>query len=167
MPKDISAGRAWSRPSSWLSTRASALESAPPPYSFGQVGAVQPLAAMRSSHSFCSGFLNFALRPPQIELSSSSVIAPWAPRIDGGQFASSQARVSLRNVSRSLIILTNPGTYLRAARRAATVAVPFGSATPSIPALLRLGAITGPRRKSTMTQRQLRAAGVSREAAPA
>src|SRR6202000_5999 len=83
----------------------------PPPYSLGQVGAVQPLSAMRSSQSFCSGFLNVALRPPQIELSSSSVTATAVPRIEGGQFASSQARVSSRNVSRSLMVLTDPGSF--------------------------------------------------------
>ena len=50
------------------STRASAFDRPPPPYSLGQVGAVQPLSAMRSSQSFCSGFLNLARLPPQIEL---------------------------------------------------------------------------------------------------
>src|SRR5579864_5131519 len=107
MPNDISGGRAFKRASSCASTRASALASPPPPYSLGQVGAVQPLADMRSSQS-CSGFLNLALRPPQIELSSSSSTAAL-PRIEGGQLASSQLRVSLRKVSRSLIVITQRG----------------------------------------------------------
>ena len=66
------------------------------------------VAAMRSSQSFCSGFLKVARLPPQIELSSSSTAA--LPRIERGQLASSQAAVSARKVSRSLMVLTSPGT---------------------------------------------------------
>jgi hypothetical protein len=41
---------------SCISTFASASESPPPPYSFGQFGTVQPRSAMRSSQSLASGF---------------------------------------------------------------------------------------------------------------
>ena len=55
-PKPTSGGRRRSAAISCPSTRASSLLSPPPPYSFGQVGAVQPRAAMTSSHCFTSGF---------------------------------------------------------------------------------------------------------------
>ena len=57
MPKLINGWRARSLRISSATTRASAFESPPPPYSFGQVGQTQPFAAMRSSQSFSSGFL--------------------------------------------------------------------------------------------------------------
>ena len=48
------------------STKLSAASRPPPPYSFGQVGAVQPRSAMRSSHSLVSGLAYTALRPPAV-----------------------------------------------------------------------------------------------------
>src|SRR5580692_5269320 len=120
MPNDISGGRALSRPISCCSARASELDRPPPPYSLGQVGAVQPLSAIRSNQSFASGFFHLARRPPQIELSSSSVTAAAAPRIEAGQLASSQLRASFRKASRSLIKVSVPWPY-----RAFEALVPF------------------------------------------
>ena len=57
---------------------------------------------MRSNQSCWSSDLNFQLRPPQQRSSSSSK----GRRIDRGQFAASHARVSVRNVSRSVIALS-------------------------------------------------------------
>jgi hypothetical protein len=98
MPKLNSAGRHFMRDISSLSTAACSRDKPPPPYSRGQVGTVQPRAAMRSSHSLLSGFLYTALRPPQIRSSSGMGV-----RIDGGQLSSSQARTSVRKVSSVLI----------------------------------------------------------------
>ena len=69
----------------------------PPPYCFGQSGTVQPLSRIRSNQTRCGSEENLVLRPPQ-KVSSSDVIGR---RISGGQLASSQARVSLRNFSSS------------------------------------------------------------------
>ena len=97
MPKLISGLRALIRAISCLSTLVSAGESPPPPYSFGQSGTVQPRSAIRSIQSFCASFLKTGLRPPQ----QASLSSRTGSRISGGQFASSQARVSARKVSRS------------------------------------------------------------------
>ena len=72
---------------------ASSLDSPPPPYFVGHVGAVQPLAAMRSSQSFCSGRTYSARLPP-----ATCSFSGMKVRMTGGQFASSHARVSVRNV---------------------------------------------------------------------
>src|SRR4030081_1223620 len=101
MPKLSSGERALIARSSSRSTFASSRDRPPPPYSFGHVGAVQPRSAMRSSQRFWSSDLKFQLRPPQQRSSSSS----RGRRIKGGQLLASHARVSLRNVSRSVIFL--------------------------------------------------------------
>src|SRR5262249_556250 len=67
------------------------------PFSFGQSGTVQRLSRMRSNQTRCGSDENFVLRPPQ----NTSASEAAGLRISGGQFASSQARVSLRNCSRS------------------------------------------------------------------
>jgi len=82
----------------------------------GQVVAVQPLAAMRSSQSLASGFLNTNFLPPQVASSS----ADMGVRMDGGQLASSHARVSARNVSRlALVMVLDPTGWLRVSSRGA------------------------------------------------
>jgi hypothetical protein len=55
-PKEKSGGLARIRAISCDRTRASSVDSPPPPYSFGQVGAVQRRSAIRSSQSLASGF---------------------------------------------------------------------------------------------------------------
>ena len=100
MPKLDSGERAPIAAISSRSTLCSARSSPPPPYSFGQSGTVQPLSRIRSNQTRCGSDENFALRPPQY-VSLSEVIGR---RISGGQLASSQARVSRRNVSRSDMI---------------------------------------------------------------
>src|SRR5207249_8449025 len=60
-------------------------------------GTVQPLSRMRSNQTRCGSEENFVLRPPQ-NVSASEVMGL---RISGGQFVSSQARVSRRNCWRS------------------------------------------------------------------
>src|SRR6478752_1019138 len=99
MPKLDSGGRAPIRPISVRSTLCSAALKPPPPYSFGQSGTVQPLSRMRSNQMRCGSDENFVLRPPQN--TSASDVAGL--RISGGQLASNQARVSLRNISRSAV----------------------------------------------------------------
>ncbi len=99
MPNEVSGCRAPIAAISCRTILASSPSRPPPPYSFGQCGTVQPLSRMRSNQTRCGSEENFALRPPQ-KVSVSAVIGL---RISGGQFASSQARVSLRNVSRSAI----------------------------------------------------------------
>src|SRR5262249_46092014 len=96
-PKLDRGGRAPILPISSRSTLCSAPSRPPPPYSFGQSGTVQPLSRMRSNQTRCASDENFVLRPPQ----KTSLSEVAALRISGGQFASSQARVSLRNCSRS------------------------------------------------------------------
>ncbi len=97
MPKLDSGGRAPILPISSRSTLCSAPSRPPPPYSFGQSGTVQPLSRMRSNQTRCGSDENLVLRPPQN--TSPSPLAGL--RISGGQLASSQARVSRRNCSRS------------------------------------------------------------------
>ncbi len=62
-------------------------------------GAVQPRAPIRSSHNLCPGVAKTASRPPQIVSASEAM----GPRTSGGQFSSSQARVSVRKASRSVM----------------------------------------------------------------
>src|ERR1700759_5127885 len=97
MPKEGSGARAPIAAISCRTILASSPSRPPPPYSCGQCGTVQPLSRMRSNQTRCGSDENFALRPPQ-KVSVSAVIGL---RISGGQLASSQARVFLRNVSRS------------------------------------------------------------------
>ena len=94
-----SAWRGW-----WIfparrSTAASRWLSPPPPYSRGQVGTVQPRSPMRCSHSRCASLWNLKRLPPQ--QTSTSLFT--GSRISGGQFASSQARVSRRNASIAVV----------------------------------------------------------------
>ena len=72
-------------------------ERPPPPYSVGQVGAVSPRAAMRSSHTFASRSAKTARRPPQTSFASPAI----GRRIEGGQLSSIQPRISRRKRSRS------------------------------------------------------------------
>src|SRR5262245_15334421 len=97
MPKLDSGERAPIRDISSRNTLCSAPSKPPPPYSLGQSGTVQPLSRMRSNQTRWASEENLVLRPPQ--KTSPSDVAGL--RISGGQFASSQARVSLRNCSRS------------------------------------------------------------------
>ena len=62
------------------------------------MGAVQPLDAMASSQILLSGVGKWALRPPQTASDSGMGV-----RMEGGQLASSQLRVCVRNVSISVI----------------------------------------------------------------
>src|SRR6185437_7354310 len=79
--------------------------SPPPPYSFGQCGTVQPLSRMRSNQTRWASEENLALRPPQkVSLSDAMGL-----RISGGQLASSQLRVSLRNFSSVFISVLSFG----------------------------------------------------------
>ena len=97
-PKPISGGGAFKRRISSASTLACSGERPPPPYARGQVGAVKPRSAQRSSQSFWSELpLQSHRRPPQTPSSS----LPPLPRKPVGQFASSQVRVSERKPSRS------------------------------------------------------------------
>jgi len=83
-----------------LSRTISSLRDNPaPPYSFGQVGTVQPLETIRSSQIFCASDSKTKLRPPQ-QASSKDFISL---RISAGQFSSNQALASMRNASKSLI----------------------------------------------------------------
>src|SRR6187549_3869449 len=97
MPKLDSGERAPIADISSRNTLASPASSPPPPYSLGQSGTVQPLSRIRSNQMRCGSDENLVLRPPQ-KVSPSEVIGL---RISGGQLACSQARVSLRNFSRS------------------------------------------------------------------
>ncbi len=121
MPKLDSAGRALMRPSSCCSTRFSSIDSPPPPYCFGHIGHVQPFSAIRVSQTRDSGLTNFSRRPPHTVSSSLPGV-----RIDGGQFASSQARVSLRNVSRSVTVVTLISRQVAILARLSLRAQPFG-----------------------------------------
>src|SRR3990172_5506500 len=96
-PKPMSGTGARSRAISWESSFACAGERPAPPYSRGQLGAVQPRPAMRSSQSFTPGSGYTAFRPPQLP-SSSEVCDPTS---EGGQFARSQSRAASRKVSSS------------------------------------------------------------------
>src|ERR1700749_4427745 len=99
MPNEVSGPRAPIAAISWRTILASSPSRPPPPYSFGQCGTVQPLSRMRSNQTRCASEENLALRPPQkVSLSDAMGL-----RISGGQLVSSQARVSLRNFSRSAI----------------------------------------------------------------
>src|SRR5215216_3324767 len=97
MPNETSGWRAPMAAISWRTILASSASRPPPPYSFGQCGTVQPLSRIRSNQMRCGSEENLVLRPPQ-NVSFSEVIGR---RISGGQLASSQTRVSRRNVSRS------------------------------------------------------------------
>jgi hypothetical protein len=97
MPNENSGCRAPIATISWRTIFVSSGSRPAPPYSFGQCGTVQPLSRMRSNQTRCGSDANLVLRPPQ-NVSSSDVIGC---RISGGQLASSQARVSRRNFSRS------------------------------------------------------------------
>src|SRR5467141_3643009 len=100
MPNDTSGCRAPMAAISWRTIFVCSGSRPPPPYSFGQCGTVQPLSRIRSNQMRCGSDENLVLRPPQ-KVSSSDVIGR---RISGGQLASSQARVSRRNFSRSDIV---------------------------------------------------------------
>jgi len=95
MPKLSSGERALMARISSRSTLASAPDKPPPPYCIGHSGAVQPRAAMRSNHRRWASLAKVKVRPPQQTSSSVS----GGRRMSGGQLASSQARVSVRNVS--------------------------------------------------------------------
>src|SRR3954463_13596488 len=97
IPNEVSGCRAPIADISWRTILFSSASRPPPPYSLGQCGTVQPLSRIRSNQTRCGSDENLVLRPPQ-NVSSSDVIGR---RISGGQFASSHARVSLRNFSRS------------------------------------------------------------------
>src|SRR5579871_4326381 len=77
-------------------TRASTWLSPPPPYAFGQVGALQPLAASRCFQSFSS-----ALGSGRA-LIDSSKLSGGRPLSEVGWFSSSHARASARNASTSV-----------------------------------------------------------------
>src|SRR5690349_18356071 len=96
IPNDVRGWRAPIAAISWRTTLDSSPSSPPPPYSLGQCGTVQPLSRMRSNQTRCGSEENLALRPPQkVSLSDAMGL-----RISGGQLASSQVHVSLRNFSR-------------------------------------------------------------------
>ena len=97
MPNEVSGWRAPIAAISWRTILVCSASRPPPPYSLGQCGTVQPLSRIRSNQTRCGSEENLVLRPPQ-NVSSSEVIGR---RISGGQLASSQARVSRRNFSRS------------------------------------------------------------------
>src|SRR6476646_12071589 len=99
MPQLVSGGRAPIRCISSLRILASAAESPPPPYSFGQSGTVQPRSAITSSHCRWASDWKVHLRPPQ--QASASDRSGW--RISVGQLASSHARVSARKASISVM----------------------------------------------------------------
>ncbi|MNN20486.1 hypothetical protein D3C81_1337670 [compost metagenome] len=98
MPRLICAGRHLRRRSSLSSTASSAGDSPPPPYSVGQSGQNQPLSRMRSNHRRWSSLLNSTWLPPHTSSPSGVGV-----RCEGGQLASSQARVSWRKSSIALI----------------------------------------------------------------
>src|SRR5450432_194418 len=114
MPKDVSGWRAPSAAISWRTIFVCSGSRPPPPYSLGQCGTVQPLSRVRSNQTRCGSDENLVLRPPQ-NVSSSEVIGR---RISGGQLASSQARVSRRNFSRSdMCVSSTVGSTLAIASR--------------------------------------------------
>ena len=83
----------------------SSLDSPPPPYSAGHVGAVQPREAILSIQTLVSGLGYDAFRPPHgISRSGMGV------RMEAGQFSSSQARVSARKVSSSDMFFSSKNT---------------------------------------------------------
>src|SRR5581483_3379510 len=97
-PKPTSGGRRRRRAISWASTLASAADRPPPPYSRGQVGAVQPRSAITASQRWTSsGYV--VLRPPQHTSSGER----GGVAIEGGALAASQRRTSSRKASRSAI----------------------------------------------------------------
>ena len=116
MPNELSGLRARIAAISSRSALVSAGESPPPPYSSGQSGTVQPRAPIASIQAFCAGVSIDWSRPPQ----HASFSERTGSRISGGQFASSQARVSVRNVSRSVIYRLQARSF---AARATAMAV--------------------------------------------
>src|SRR6056300_1037469 len=65
-PISYSGGRHFNRAISCCNTLASSIDRPPPPYSFGQVGAVQPRSAIASNQLWASADGNTRLRPPHI-----------------------------------------------------------------------------------------------------